>query len=249
VSGDERGLDMSDILSQLMTPELKFAFTLVIIVIALLYILSIIWTVRDSYLRGTNPQIWGLIALIPFLGCMVYAMMRPPLYASDREEQNIGLLLQQRELMAYGECPKCGYPTERDYVLCPNCHTRLKNQCSNCMHTLEPEWAVCPYCATKVVRERRPTDQRKAASRAIPSEFPTGQAPTNGLPRRSHDSAASANQASEASRSRAAASTRRPSEATHATGVSSSSPSSATTQGTASPTARHSAAFDERSLS
>lgn len=174
---------MSDILSQLITPELKFAFTLVIVFIALLYILSIIWTVRDAYLRGTNPLIWGLIALIPFLGCMVYAMMRPPLYASDREEQNIGLLLQQRELMAYGECPRCGYPTEREYVLCPNCHTRLKNQCPNCMHTLEPEWTVCPYCATKVARKPR---QEAAAATGLDKlespGLPTGQAPSRNRP-------------------------------------------------------------------
>lgn len=141
---------MSEILAQLITPEVRFALVLVLVLLALLYLLSIIWVVRDSYLRGTSPIIWGIIAIIPFLGCMVYAMMRPPLYACDREEQNIGLLLQQRELMDYGECPQCGYPTVRDYVLCPNCHVRLRNQCVVCKHTLEPEWTVCPYCATKV---------------------------------------------------------------------------------------------------
>ena len=146
---------MSDMLSQLVTPELKFVFFVFIAFIVLLYVLSIVWTVRDAYLRGTNPLLWGIVAIVPFVGCLVYAMMRPPLFASDREEQNIGLLLSQRELMAYGECPKCGYPTERDFVLCPNCHVRLKNQCPSCMRTLEPEWSVCPYCATPITRARR----------------------------------------------------------------------------------------------
>jgi len=141
---------MSDILSSLITPEMQAFLVILIIVLVILYLMSIVWTVRDSYLRGSNPLMWGLIAVIPFVGCMIYAMMRPPLYASDREEQNIGLLLQQRELMSYGECPKCGYPTERSYVICPNCHTRLRNVCGNCGKTLEPEWNVCPYCATQV---------------------------------------------------------------------------------------------------
>jgi len=139
---------MSDLLGSLITPEVRAAITVIIAFIVLLYLLSIIWTIRDAYLRGANPVIWGIVAVIPFVGCMAYAMLRPPLYASDREEQNIGLLLQQRELMSYGECPQCGYPTERDYVVCPNCHVRLRNVCGNCGHTLEPEWRVCPYCAT-----------------------------------------------------------------------------------------------------
>ncbi|MGN0035492.1 MAG: zinc ribbon domain-containing protein [Coriobacteriales bacterium] len=151
---------MSDIISQLITPQVRFVFILILIFIAALYILSIIWVIRDSYLRGTNSTVWGIVALIPFVGAMAYAMMRPPLYASDREEQNIGLLLQQRELMDYGECPQCGYPTIRDYVLCPNCHTRLRNQCGVCGHTLEQEWSICPYCGTRAEDSLRSTPSR-----------------------------------------------------------------------------------------
>lgn len=141
---------MSEILAQLITPQVKFALTVVVVFIALLYLMSIIWVVRDSFLRGTTPVLWGIIALIPFLGVMIYAMMRPPLYACDREEQNISLLLQQRQLMEFGECPQCGYPTRREYVLCPHCLVRLRNICKVCNNTLEPEWSVCPHCATKV---------------------------------------------------------------------------------------------------
>lgn len=142
---------MNEILSTLITPEVKAVFIIMLIVLVILYLMSIVWVVRDSYLRGASPVVWGIVAVIPFLGAMIYSMMRPPLYASDQEEQNIGLLLQQRELMAYGECPQCGYPTERDYIICPNCHAHLKNTCARCGHTLEPEWSICPYCATEVV--------------------------------------------------------------------------------------------------
>lgn len=151
---------MSDIISQVITPQVRFVLVLILVFIALLYVLSIVWVIRDSYLRGASPTVWGIVALVPFIGCMVYAMMRPPLYASDREEQNIGLLLQQRELMDYGECPQCGYPTIRDYVLCPNCHTRLRNQCGVCGHTLEQEWSICPYCGTRAEDSQRQAPRR-----------------------------------------------------------------------------------------
>lgn len=140
---------MTEILSSLITPELRIAFTIILIVLGILYLLSIVWVVRDSYLRGASPLVWGIVSVIPFIGCMVYAMMRPPLYASDQEEQNIDLLLKQRQLMSYGECPQCGYPTERDYIICPNCHVKLKNVCPACGHSLEPEWTLCPYCGGK----------------------------------------------------------------------------------------------------
>ena len=34
--------------------------------------------------------------------------------------------------MRYGDCANCGYPVEEDYVMCPNCHQRLKNLCPTC---------------------------------------------------------------------------------------------------------------------
>jgi|GEM_PF-219299 RNA polymerase subunit RPABC4/transcription elongation factor Spt4 len=169
---------MSDIFSQLITPQVRFVLVMILIFVALLYVLSIIWVIRDSYLRGTNSNVWGIVALIPFVGAMIYAMMRPPLYASDREEQNISLLLQQRELMDYGECPQCGYPTVRDYVLCPNCHTRLRNQCGHCGHTLEQEWSICPYCGTRADDSMR-QDSRRAQN--IRHRAVSGHAPAAGL--------------------------------------------------------------------
>lgn len=168
---------MSDIFSQLITPQVRFVLVMILIFVALLYVLSIIWVIRDSYLRGTNSNVWGIVALIPFVGAMIYAMMRPPLYASDREEQNISLLLQQRELMDYGECPQCGYPTVRDYVLCPNCHTRLRNQCGHCGHTLEQEWSICPYCGTRADDSMR-QDSRRAQN--IRHRSSSGHAPATG---------------------------------------------------------------------
>ena len=151
---------MSELLAQLWTPQMQTAFTVVIVLLVILYVLSIVWVVRDAYSRGTTWYVWAIVALVPFLGVIAYCLLRPPMLQIDRDEQELEVALKQRQLMKYGECAACGYPVEADYVLCPNCHTQLKNLCGQCGHALEPAWTVCPYCAAPVgsgePRRRRP---------------------------------------------------------------------------------------------
>jgi RNA polymerase subunit RPABC4/transcription elongation factor Spt4 len=159
---------MSELLSQLWTPELQAAFTVVVVLLVILYVLSIIWVVRDAYLRGSYWYVWAIVALIPLLGIIAYCLLRPPLLQIDRDEQELEIALKQRELMKYGECANCGYPVEADFVLCPNCHQRLKNLCGTCNHALDPTWTVCPYCATPVSggpRARRAPQQQQRGAR------------------------------------------------------------------------------------
>ncbi|MDR1087805.1 MAG: zinc ribbon domain-containing protein [Coriobacteriales bacterium] len=141
---------MQELLDSLITPEVRFAIMAIGVIIGIFYVISIIWVIRDAYLRGANPVIWGAISLIPFVGAFLYAMMRPPMLLSDKDEQNLDFALKQRQLMRYGECGKCGYPVEREYLMCPRCGTQLKNECKRCGHALNPEWQVCPYCCTPV---------------------------------------------------------------------------------------------------
>ncbi len=141
---------MSELVEQLVTPEVRAAFTVVVVLLVVLYVLSIIWVVRDAYLRGTHWYVWAIVALVPLVGVIAYCLLRPPLLQIDRDEQELEIALKQRQLMRYGECATCGYPVEADYVICPNCKSQLKNLCGSCHHALDPSWTVCPYCATPV---------------------------------------------------------------------------------------------------
>ena len=141
---------MSELLAQLWTPEMQALFSVVVVLLVVLYVLSIIWVVRDAYLRGMTWYVWAIVALVPVLGVIAYCILRPPMLKIDRDEQNLEVALKKRQLMQYGECANCSYPVEADYVLCPSCHTQLKNLCVRCKRALEPAWTVCPYCATPV---------------------------------------------------------------------------------------------------
>lgn len=160
---------MSELLSQMWTPQLQTAVTVIVALLVVLYVLSIVWVVRDAYLRGARWYVWAVVALVPIVGLVAYCLLRPAMLQIDRDEQELEIALKQRELRKYGECATCGYPVESDYILCPNCHTQLKNLCGRCEHALDPAWAVCPYCATPVggAGERRARRQAQTQTQAI----------------------------------------------------------------------------------
>lgn len=150
---------MSTLVSQLITPQVQAVFTYALIVLAALYVLIAVWVSRDAYKRGANVVAWTLVSLIPIVGVIAYCMLRPPLYKLDKTEQELEVALKRRELSKYGECANCGYPVRDDYVVCPHCHQRLKNQCPTCGRALDPTWDVCPYCATMIPNAVRTSSQ------------------------------------------------------------------------------------------
>ena len=161
---------MSEALSDIMS-QMQLVIIIIGGIILALYILTIAWVIKDASQRGVSPVKWGIIAIIPFIGALIYSALRPAMLATDREEQELDYLLRQRQLMQYGECGRCSYPVQDDYIMCPNCGSQLKNVCSSCGKPLNPEWSVCPYCCTKVrgrnaARRGRRNAEGKAAAAA-----------------------------------------------------------------------------------
>lgn len=139
---------MSELLSQVWSTEVQGILIVFAVALIALYVLSIVWVARDAYARGTAWMVWMVVAIIPFVGIVAYLLLRPPLMQIDKDEQELEVALKQRQLSQYGNCSNCGYPVDAEYLLCPNCHQRLKNQCPTCGKPLDPSWTVCPYCAS-----------------------------------------------------------------------------------------------------
>ncbi|MBC7226150.1 MAG: zinc ribbon domain-containing protein [Thermoflexales bacterium] len=115
---------------------------------------AIIWTFRDMRARSRDVLAWIvatlLVALIPLFGIIVYLMLRPRETLAEAYERS---LEQEALLQAIEEpetCPGCGARAKSDYILCPVCHTRLKQACPACKRPLQLHWAVCPYCGVSV---------------------------------------------------------------------------------------------------
>ncbi len=141
---------MSEILTQMFSLPVQIALGVMVIIIIMLYLLSIVWVNRDARMRQAPAIMWTIIAIIPVAGLIAYCLLRPSLCALDRDEQDMQLELLQRQLEGYKDCPHCGYPAKKDFVVCPRCHQQLRNRCTRCGRTLEPDWSMCPYCTQAV---------------------------------------------------------------------------------------------------
>jgi RNA polymerase subunit RPABC4/transcription elongation factor Spt4 len=82
---------------------------------------------------------------------LIYYLLRPRetlAEAYERELEEEALLHSLEEQSA---CPSCKQRADPDYLICPNCHTQLKQTCPQCGRILRLTWTVCPYCAHPVL--------------------------------------------------------------------------------------------------
>lgn len=138
---------VDDLLS---SPYLTIGFRLVLFFFVVLWLSLAYWTFADAGRRGTVRFFWGIVALVfPFIGTLIYLIVRPPEYVLDSRERELELAVLERELrQRVNLCPNCRSVVERDYLLCPECGWDLKKPCANCGKPLHLNWRTCPYCAT-----------------------------------------------------------------------------------------------------
>jgi RNA polymerase subunit RPABC4/transcription elongation factor Spt4 len=87
--------------------------------------------------------------IFPFLGTLVYLIVRPPEYELDARERELELAVLERELRSRTLlCPNCRSQVEKDYLICPECNLELKKPCIECERPLDLNWQTCPYCGT-----------------------------------------------------------------------------------------------------
>jgi hypothetical protein len=151
---------------------LSLVIDLLILFVVVLYVSLIYWTYTDARRRILDPMLVGCAtaaSLFPFVGTIVYIVLRPPEYLEDVRERELEMQTLEARLddVERRVCPHCDYRVEPDFVRCPACLGKLKERCVSCQRPLEQEWAICPYCETEVAgaqpprrkRRRRETDQ------------------------------------------------------------------------------------------
>jgi RNA polymerase subunit RPABC4/transcription elongation factor Spt4 len=140
-----------------------------------LWISLIIWTYRDVRSRARDPLIRILAVLVVAIlflpGILIYLILRPQ---HNLEEEYQHTLEEEALLQSIEDnplCPGCGRRVLTDWMVCPNCHTKLKKPCQHCGKLMELPWTLCPYCGTPA-----PQDNRED----FPISEPLSSLPTNG---------------------------------------------------------------------
>ena len=140
---------------------------LVIVWFALIY-----WTRADARRRIDDPLLVfcaTAASVFPFIGTLVYMIVRPPEYLEDVRERNLEMQASEARIaqLSYYACPYCHDEVERDFLLCPNCHSRLREPCPRCQRPLDMTWSVCPYCESHVAGAM-PRRAREGLAREAP---------------------------------------------------------------------------------
>jgi len=125
---------------------------LMAVLVTSLWLAIIVWTWTDVRARSRDPVIWifaTLASAVPIAGILVYLILRPrqtlmEAYLRSLEEEALLQEIEERPV-----CSNCRHRIEPDYILCPNCLTKVKAQCLSCKRLIELDWSVCPYCATE----------------------------------------------------------------------------------------------------
>ncbi|MCC6625870.1 MAG: zinc ribbon domain-containing protein [Chloroflexi bacterium] len=119
--------------------------------LATLWVVLILWTFRDieSRSRSLVTQIFATLLTVFFFipGVLLYLILRP----KETLDETFQRALQEEYLLQDLEelplCPACRHYVQADFVLCPHCHSRLRENCPSCQRLVDLRWDVCPYCA------------------------------------------------------------------------------------------------------
>lgn len=146
--------------------SLNLAVNLLLLLLVVVWLSLVYWTFADARRRIADPVLVTtatVASLVPFIGTVIYSILRPPEYLEDvreREVETQASELRMRHLMAQS-CPRCEHPIERSWLRCPECQHRLKDPCRSCNRPVDPRWAVCPYCETPMRRKEPASEPRK----------------------------------------------------------------------------------------
>jgi hypothetical protein len=160
------------------------AINVLILVLFVIWAALVFWTYADARRRIDDPMLVfcaTVASLFPFVGTIVYTIVRPPEYLDDVHLRQVEMSAAEARLsqMDHEFCPNCDYEVRADYLRCPSCLHRLKERCHSCGKPVDPAWKLCPYCeaetqaappsSTAAARRRRrtaTTDQPTVAAEA-----------------------------------------------------------------------------------
>ena len=148
---------------------LNLAVNLLILFLVVIWLALIYWTYADARRRIADPMLVGCAtaaALFPFVGTIVYMIVRPPEYLEDVRERE--LEMQAAEARLHGAratlCPHCDHEVEKDFLRCPSCLRRLKDAVRHLRQAARPALEDLPVLRGRGPRARASRSSAAAAA-------------------------------------------------------------------------------------
>jgi len=131
------------------------ALKLLVLVLLVLWLALVYYTYADARRRIDDPMLVACAtaaSLFPFVGTIVYMIVRPPEFLEDVRERELEMAAAEARLgeAGYLACPHCDEQVKDDFLRCPSCTRKLKDACLNCHRPLDPAWQLCPYCEAAI---------------------------------------------------------------------------------------------------
>ena len=141
-----------------------------------LWLSLVFWAFRDIRSR-TGDKLMQILAVlvvtILFLpGVFVYLILRPKSTIEDEYQKSLEEEALLHTIEASPHCPGCGKRTQPKWMVCPDCHTRLKKTCHHCSQLMELQWNICPHCGTPAPGMKKEGLSLDEALRPTPAEEP-----------------------------------------------------------------------------
>jgi hypothetical protein len=174
---------------------LNLAVNLLVFFLVVIWLALVYWTYSDARRRIDDPMLVACAtaaSLFPFIGTVVYTIVRPPEFLDDAHERQLEIQAAEARVRVLESrtCRNCGTAVEPSFLRCPTCLRRLREPCRSCGKPLDPRWKICPYCETETregalaagarTQRRRNAEARKEARRG---EAPPVDAPETGATR------------------------------------------------------------------
>ena len=152
----------------------QFGLRAIGIYLIVIWLASAYWAFRDMQQRSDNailPYIAaaGIILFTPIffiLAVWIYKIVRPHEKIGEVWERNLAEEALLAEVESIHHCPTCEKRIDDEWIICPNCRTRLKRVCPNCSRLVGMDWSLCAWCGKDF--ERREVPAAAAAMEVLP---------------------------------------------------------------------------------
>ncbi len=110
----------------------------------------IVWTYRDIEARSRSvvTQVFSTLMVVLFFvpGVLLYLILRPKETRDEAFQRSLEEEYLLQDIEDTEICPSCKRRVQPDYLYCPHCRTKLRDECDNCGRPISVRWAACPYC-------------------------------------------------------------------------------------------------------